>query len=136
MLIHQKIREKVTALLTGNIPLINHIYPCRPLFIDIDQEKAVIAVFLSDIEAQEISLCSHQWNAALNIAIYLKTAEGEAELDRIAEQVKQCLQQAVKTEAIFDVVNEISLTEYLYEQDQTNRTWFVANIRYQINYED
>ncbi|OOF68291.1 phage tail terminator protein [Rodentibacter caecimuris] len=136
MQIHQKIRQKVTALLNGNIDNVNHFYASRPIFIDIDQEKSAIAVFLDEIEADEISLCHHQWQATLNIAIYLKTATGEAELDEIAEQIQTLMAEAINTDGLADLMSEIHLSGYHYEQDSTNRTWFVANVRYQITYED
>lgn len=136
MHIHKKIRQKVTALLKGKIEKVNHFYAGRPLFIDIDQEKSAIAVFLDEIEADEISLCQHQWQATLNIAIYLKTAVGEDELDDVAEQIQTLMAQAIEEDELADLISEIHLLGYNYEQDQTNRTWFVANVRYQITYED
>lgn len=136
MQIHKKIRQKVTALLKGNIDGVNHFYSSRPIFIDIDQEKSAIAVFLDEIEADDISLCHHQWQSTLNIAIYLKTAVGEDELDDVAEQIQALVAQAVEEDELADLISEIHLSGYNYEQDTTNRTWFVANVRYQITYED
>lgn len=135
MIIHQKIRKTIVELLQPQMTGIQHFYSGRPLFIDIDQDKSALAVFIDDIQCNELSLCAHEWEATLNIAIYLKTSVGEDELDNIAEQVKGHLAQAIETESLPNELNEISLVEYSYEQDQTNRTWFVANIRYQIKYE-
>ncbi|VEH66703.1 putative minor tail protein [Rodentibacter pneumotropicus] len=126
----------MTALLKGNIEGINHFYSSRPIFIDIDQEKSAIAVFLDEIEVDEISLCHHQWQSTLNIAIYLKTAVGEDELDDVAEQIQNLMAQAIEKDNLAYLISEIHLSGYNYEQDATNRTWFVANVRYQITYED
>ena len=119
MIIHQKIRKTIVELLQPQMTGIQHFYSGRPLFIDIDQDKSALAVFIDDIQCNELSLCAHEWEATLNIA----------------EQVKGHLAQAIETESLPNELNEISLVEYSYEQDQTNRTWFVANIRYQIKYE-
>jgi len=35
-----------------------------------------------------------------------------------------------------DDIQEIDLMSYEYEQDATNRTWFVSSLKYQIKYED
>ncbi|OOF80237.1 phage tail terminator protein [Rodentibacter caecimuris] len=136
MLIHQKIRHQIVELLKPQITGVQHFYSGRPLFIDIDQDKSAIAVFIDDIQCDELTLCSHEWEASLNIAIYLKTSVGEDELDNIAEQIKSRLMTAIENDELPSQLNEITLSGYTYEQDQTNRTWFVANVRYQIKYED
>lgn len=135
MLIHQKIRENITALLSQSIDETDNIYASRPLFLDLDQEKCVIAVFIDDITIEELTLCHLQYEASLNIAIYLKTHEGESEVDSLAEQIMQCLRKAVEDKLLIDELETINLVEYSCEQDQTNRTWFAANVRYAITYE-
>ena len=99
--------------------------------MDIDQQKVAIAVFIEDAECEDISNCNRQWNATLNVAVYLKTNQGEDELDALAEQIKNELDEETP-----DLLDTCSLMGYDIEQDQTNRTWFIATVRYQINYED
>ncbi|EDK06913.1 TPA: phage tail terminator protein [Haemophilus influenzae] len=136
MLIHKKIRHQVSDMLKSSIKGVENIYSGRPLFIDIDQEKTAIAVFLDEISCEKLDLCHHEYTAALNIAIYLKTALGDDALDDIAEQIKQRLESAIANDELSETISEIDLMSYEYEQDTTNRTWFVSNLKYQIKYED
>ena len=131
MQIHTKIRGQVIELLQSQITSVKHFYSGRPIFVDIDQQKTAIAVFIEDAECEEITVCNRKWGAALNVAIYLKTNQGEDELDVIAEQVKNAFD-----DASLSLLDTCSLMSYDIEQDQTNRTWFIATVRYQINYED
>ena len=131
MQIHTKIRGQVIELLESQITSVKHFYSGRPIFVDIDQQKTAISVFIEDAECDEITVCSRKWNAALNVAIYLKANQGEDELDVIAEQVKNAFD-----DASLSLLDTCSLVNYDIEQDQTNRTWFIATVRYQINYED
>lgn len=136
MLIHKKIRQKLTALLKGAAVGVNEVYSGRPLFIDIDQEQSAVAVFIDAIQAEPVDLCHYEYIADLNIATYLKTAIGEDALDEIAEKIKKRLESAVDNEELPEEITEITLSGYEYEQDTTNRTWFVSNLKYQIKYED
>lgn len=131
MQIHTKIRGQVIELLQSQITSVKHFYSGRPIFVDIDQQKTAISVFIEDAECDEITVCSRKWNAALNVAIYLKVNQGEDELDVIAEQVKNAFD-----DASLSLLDTCSLMSYDIEQDQTNRMWFIATVRYQINYED
>lgn len=131
MQIHTQIREQVIELLQSQIASVKHFYSGRPIFVDIDQQKTAISVFIEDAECEEITVCNRKWGAALNVAIYLKTNQGEDELDVIAEQVKNAFDDAP-----LSLLDTCSLMSYDIEQDQTNRTWFIATVRYQINYED
>lgn len=131
MQIHTKIRGQVIELLQSQITSVKHFYSGRPIFVDIDQQKTAISVFIEDAECDEITVCSRKWNAALNVVIYLKANQGEDELDVIAEQVKNAFD-----DASLSLLDTCSLMSYDIEQDQTNRTWFIATVRYQINYED
>ncbi|XOC63462.1 phage minor tail U family protein [Haemophilus influenzae] len=88
------------------------------------------------MSCEKLDLCHHEYTAALNIAIYLKTALGDDALDDIAEQIKQRLESAIANDELSETISEIDLMSYEYEQDTTNRTWFVSNLKYQIKYED
>ena len=131
MQIHAQIREQVIELLQSQITSVKHFYSGRPIFVDIDQQKTAISVFIEDAECEEITVFNRKWGAALNVAIYLKTNQGEDELDVIAEQVKNAFD-----DTSLSLLDTCSLMSYDIEQDQTNRTWFIATVRYQINYED
>lgn len=136
MLIHKKIRHQVSDMLKSSIKGVENIYSGRPLFIDIDQEKTAIAVFLDEISCEAVDLCHHEYTAALNIAIYLKTALGDDALDDIADKIKERLNVAISNDELSENISEMTLISYEYEQDTTNRTWFVSNLKYQIKYED
>lgn len=136
MLIHKKIRHQVSDMLKSSINGVENIYSGHPLFIDIDQEKAAIAVFLDEISCEEIDLCHHEYTASLNIMICLKTSLGDDKLDDIAEKIKARLSAAISNDELLEIISEITLIGYGYEQDTTNRTWFISNLKYQIKYED
>ena len=131
MQIHTRIRKQDIELLQSKITSVKHFYSGRPIFVDIDQQKTAISVFIEDAECEEITVCNRKWDAALNVAIYLKTNQGEDELDSFAEQIKVAMDNTV-----YDSLDSISLMSYDIEQDQTNRTWFIGTIRYQITYEE
>ena len=124
MQIHTRIREQVIELLQSQITSVKHFYSGRPIFVDIDQQKTAISVFIEDAECEEITVCNRKWGAALNVAIYLKTNQGEDELDVIAEQVKNAFDDTP-----LSLLDTCSLMSYDIEQDQTNRTWFIATVR-------
>lgn len=136
MKIHKKIRHQIFNLLNTNIIGVENYYSGRPLFIDIDQETSAIAISIDDISCEQINLCHHEYTATLNISTYLKTAVGDDELDDIAEQIKQRLDSAIASDELAETIQEIDLMSYEYEQDTTNRTWFVSSLKYQIKYED
>lgn len=136
MKIHKKIRHQIFNSLNTNIIGIENYYSGRPLFIDIDQETSAIAISIDDISCEPIDLCHREYTATLNISTYLKTAVGDDELDDIAEQIKQLLDSAIASDELAETIQEIDLMSYEYEQDATNRTWFVSNLKYQIKYED
>lgn len=131
MQIHTKIREEVTALLQKKINDVEYYYNGRPTFINIDEEQKAIAVFIDEAFCHEITACEEQWQAKLNVAIYIKSIEdGENELDDIAQQVADCLQTAE-----FKHLDGLTLEAYSYEQDQQQRTWYIANVQFDIEYE-
>nr|DAN64809.1 MAG TPA: minor tail protein [Caudoviricetes sp.] len=136
MKIHKKIRHQIFNLLNTNIIGVENYYSGRPLFIDIDQETSAIAISIDDISCEQINLCHREYTATLNISTYLKTAVGDDELDDIAEQIKQQLDSAIASDELAETIQEIDLMSYEYEQDTTNRTWFVSSLKYQIKYED
>lgn len=136
MQIHKKIRHQIFNLLNTNIIGVENYYSGRPLFIDIDQETSAIAISIDDISCESIDLCHHEYTATLNISTYLKTAVGDDELDDIAEQIKQRLESAIASDELAETIQEIDLMSYEYEQDTTNRTWFISSLKYQIKYED
>lgn len=131
MKIHSQIREDVLRLLEKHINDVEYFYNGRPSFINIDEEQRAIAVFIDDAFCQEQTACEEQWQAKLNVAIYIKSVEdGENELDDIAQQVADCLQTAE-----FTHLDGLTLSAYSYEQDQQQRTWYVANVQFDIEYE-
>ena len=136
MLIHKKVRHQVSDVLKSSINGVENYYSGRPLFIDIDQETSAIAISIDDISCEQINLCHREYTATLNISAYLKTAVGDDELDDIAEQIKRRLDSAIASDELAGAIQEIDLMSYEYEQDATNRTWFVSSLKYQIKYED
>ena len=129
MLIHKKIREEVTALLrNGSIQA--EFFSGRPTFINLDNEPTVIAVFLDEASREDVTTCDNEWRALLNIAIYHKSMTSEAELDDIAEQIVNLLEGET-----FSNLDTMTLNQYHYEQDTQQRTWFIANLQYEITYQ-
>lgn len=131
MKIHSQIRAEVLELLQQKLNEVEHYYNGRPAFINIDEEQLAIAVFIDEAFCHATTVCDEQWRAELNVAIYLKSVDdGENELDEIAQQVADCLQTAE-----FQSLNGLTLNAYSYEQDQQQRTWYVANVQFDIEYE-
>ncbi|MFC1003882.1 phage tail terminator protein [Pasteurella multocida] len=130
MKIHSQIREEVLTFLKKKISDVEYFYNGSPSFINIDEEQKAIAVFIDDAFCQEATTCYDQWQAKLNMAIYIKSIDnGENELDEIAQQVADCLEQAE-----FIHLDSLALTAYSYEQDQQQRTWYVSQIQFNIEY--
>lgn len=131
MHIHTQIRTEVLEKLQDQISDVEHFYNGSPSFINIDEEQKAIAVFIDDAFCQEVTACEEQWQAKLNVAIYIKSIDdGENELDEIAQQVADCLQTAE-----FEYLDGLVLSAYSYEQDQQQRTWYIANVQFDIEYE-
>lgn len=130
MQIHTQIRTEVLEKLQEHISDVEHFYNGSPSFINIDEEQQAIAVFIDDAFLQDTTACDDQWQAKLNVAIYIKSIEhGENELDEIAQQVADCLENAE-----FKFIDDLTLTGYNYEQDQQQRTWYIANVQFDIEY--
>lgn len=130
MKIHSQIRSEVLKLLEKAVKEVEYFYNGRPSFINIDEELKAIAVFLEEASCQEITTCEEQWQAKLNVAIYIKSVDnGEDELDEITQQVADCLQTAE-----YSHIDNLMLSAYTYEQDQQQRTWYVANVQFDIEY--
>ncbi|AEC18409.1 Phage minor tail protein U [Gallibacterium anatis UMN179] len=132
MLIHKAIREQIAELLQSLDPTIK-VWAGRPTFIDLDNEPTTLAVFIDDAQSEPTGLCGGEWEAILNIAIYQRSTQGEAPLDELAEQIIQCLAEAFEDDEL-DTLQQCYLTGYHYEQDAQKRTWYIANLQYQITY--
>lgn len=130
MQIHKKIREEVTELLRDN-GIQAEFFSGRPTFINLDEEPTVIGVFLDEAEQVPVTTCDEEWRALLNIAVYHKSMTGEAELDDIAEQIVSLIEAS----GDFDHIETLDLVRYQYEQDTQQRTWFIANLQYEITYQ-
>ncbi|MFW9303899.1 phage tail terminator protein [Glaesserella parasuis] len=135
MRIHTQIRSEVVELLEQQISDVEHYYNGRPTFIDIDEEQKAIAVFLHEAYCDGITNCDEQWQAQLNIAIYIKSIDnGESELDEIAQQIAEVM-QTTQSGTGFEHIDNLELSQYSYEQDQQQRTWYVANLIFNIEYQ-
>ncbi|MDG6474309.1 phage tail terminator protein [Glaesserella parasuis] len=135
MRIHTQIRSEVVELLEQQISDVEHYYNGRPTFIDIDEEQKAIAVFLDEAYCHSITNCDEQWQAQLNIAIYIKSIDnGEGELDEIAQQIAEVM-QTTQSGTGFEHIDNLELSQYSYEQDQQQRTWYVANLIFNIEYQ-
>ena len=132
MLIHKAIREQVALQLRMLNPEIN-VWAGRPTFIDLDNEPTTLAVFIDDAQSEPTGLCGGEWEAILNIAIYQRSTQGEAPRDELAEQIVQRLAEAFEDDEL-DTLQQCYLTGYHYEQDAQKRTWYIANLQYQITY--
>ncbi|MDG6856821.1 phage tail terminator protein [Glaesserella parasuis] len=87
------------------------------------------------LTATAITNCDEQWQAQLNIAIYIKSIDnGESELDEIAQQIAEVM-QTTQSGTGFEHIDNLELSQYSYEQDQQQRTWYVANLIFNIEYQ-
>lgn len=130
MKIHTQIRREVLALLAAKLTDIEHFYNGQPNFIDIEEQQLAVSVSLDEISRQELTLCDEQWTAQLNITIYLKSVdEAEDELDEWAEKIREIIDYSD-----FEYLETISLSQYQYEQDQNQRTWYTATLIFDVEY--
>lgn len=134
MRIHKVIREQIASILQTLDPDIK-VWAGRPAFIDLDNEPTTLAVFIDDAQSEPTGLCGGEWEAVLNIAIYQRSVQGEAPLDELAEQIVQRLAEEFE-DGNLDILYQCYLTGYHYEQDAQKRTWYIANLQYQIIYGD
>lgn len=131
MKIHSKIRQEVLALLRTHFTEIAYFYNGRPAFIDIEEQQLAVAVYLDEMTCQSITVCGEQWHSQLHITIFLKSIdEAENELDDWAEKIRTVIDQ----HATFTHLDDIALSQYQYEQDQNQRTWFTATLIFDVNY--
>ena len=129
MLIHKRIREDIAELLKTKLGVSAEFSAGRPAFIDLDTDPTAIAVFIDEATREEVTMCESEWTAQLNIAIYHKSLTGEGALDEIAENVVKLL-----ADNELESLDSLDLERYSYEQDTQQRTWYIANLQYKINY--
>lgn len=131
MKIHTKIRKEVLELLKAKLTDIEHFYNGQPNFIDIEEEQLAVSVYLDDISLQELTVCNEQWSSKLNITIYLKSIDdAEDELDDWAEKIREVIDNYSE----FEHLESITLSQYQYEQDQNQRTWYTATLIFDVEY--
>lgn len=131
MKIHSKIRKEVLELLKAKLTDIEHFYNGQPNFIDIEEEQLAVSVYLDDISLQELTVCNEQWSSKLNITIYLKSIDdAEDELDDWAEKIREVIDNYSE----FEHLESITLSQYQYEQDPNQRTWYTATLIFDIEY--
>lgn len=131
MKIHTKIRKEVLELLKAKLTDIEHFYNGQPNFIDIEEEQLAVSVYLDDISLQELTVCNEQWSSKLNITIYLKSIDdAEDELDDWAEKIREVIDNYSE----FEHLESITLSQYQYEQDPNQRTWYTATLIFDIEY--
>ena len=132
MLIHEQIRseaiERLKPLLSNHI---KRFYNGRLLGLNPSEQCPAIAVYLEDIDAEEITVCDSEFDAMLNVAIYLKPRSGEDELDEIAELVRNAI-----CTAEFNSLITVSLKHYRYEYDEDQAAWIASVVRFAIHYEE
>lgn len=131
MKIHTQIRQEVLALLQAKLTDVEHFYNGRPAFIDIEEQQLAVAVYLDEMTCHGMSVCSEQWRSQLHITIFLKSVEdAEDELDDWAEKIRIVIDE----HADFALLDDIALSQYQYEQDQNQRTWFTATLVFDVEY--
>lgn len=131
MKIHTKIRKEVLELLQAKLPDIENFYNGLPTFIDIEEQQLAVSVYLDDISLQEMTVCNDQWSANLNITIHLKSVENaEDELDEWAEKIREIIDNYSE----FEHLESVNLSQYQYESDQNQRTWYKATLIFDVEY--
>lgn len=131
MKIHTRIRKEVLKLLKAKLTEVEYFYSGQPNFIDIEEQQLALSVYLDEINHQEMTVCNELWNAKLNITIYLKSIEdAEDELDEWAEKIRNI----IDNHSEFEYLESLLLSQYQYEQDQNQRTWYTATLIFDVEY--
>ena len=132
MLIHKKIRTETIATLKPHLlEKMKRFYSGRLLRLNASEQCPAIAVYLENIESEEITTCESSFDAMLNIGIYFPPNAGEDELDSVAEIVRN-----VMTSTEFDSLDSVSLKGYRYEYDEEQATWVSSTLLFAVSYND
>jgi phage minor tail protein U len=132
MLIHEQIRNEVIGTLKPLLQdKVSRFFNGRLVALNPAEQCPAVSVYIDDINAEEITVCDSEFDALLNIAIYLKPYSGEGELDDIAEMVRVALRD---TE--FNSLTAISLKGYKYDYDEEQAAWISSTVLFGIRYDD
>ncbi|NBH74467.1 phage tail terminator protein [Rodentibacter pneumotropicus] len=132
MIIHDQIRTEVISVLTPLLKnKIKRFFNGRLVALNATEQCPALSIYLEDIGAQEVSMCDGEFDALLNVAIYLKPNSGEGELDDIAETVRLAVRNSE-----FNFLNDISLKGYRYDYDEEQATWISATVQFAVSYDD
>lgn len=132
MLIHDQIRTEVISVLTPMLKNeISRFFNGRLVALNPAEQCPALSIYLEDIDAEETTMCDSEFNAMLNITIYLKPNSGEGELDDIAEMIRLAIRNGE-----FNFLNDISLKGYRYDYDEEQAAWISATVQFAVSYDD
>lgn len=129
MISNEAIRQEIIELLKGNIQGIQNFHNGRAVFTDVDNELPAIAVFIDEAEYDRLTVCEGECNAYLKIGVYLPMFSTENDLDLVAQQISN-----VMNEATFLSMDDCMLAKYSYDYDANESAWKTATLHYNINY--
>nr|DAP39278.1 MAG TPA: minor tail protein [Caudoviricetes sp.] len=129
MLIHNEVRNEIVTLIKNNIPEIGNVYNGRAFFTSLKQQLPAISVFLDDAECDFKVMGESEWQAELNISIFLPYSEGEPNIDRIAEKVNGLI-----TFTGYRHIQFVRGIQYRYGYDEDNASWMNGTLSYLIEY--
>lgn len=128
MKFHSAIRKEVLAFIAETVPNIKNFYNGIPNIRNIESELPLICVHLDNAEVDPAAVGFQEWEADLNIGIFVPFDKSEEYLDEIANEVyEQLLTHQFKT----ILRKQAQRYEYDYDDD---KVWVSSAISFRINY--
>ena len=129
MLIHNQVRNEIVALIKANVPEVKNVYNGRAFFTNLKQQLPAISVFIDNAESDFKVVGESEWQAELNIAIFLPFGEGESKIDEIAEKINNLI-----TFTGYRHIEFVRGTDYRYDYDDDNLAWMSGTLSYLTEY--
>ena len=129
MLIHNQVRDEIVTLIKTNLPDIQNVYNGRTFFTNLKQQLPAISVFIDSTECDFKVMGESEWQADLNIAIFLPYGEGEPQIDQIAEKINKLIALTGYRHIEF-----VRVVQYRYDYDEDNASWMSGTLSYLVEY--
>lgn len=118
----KEIRNHVFKQLNGKIKGVKHYFNSQPAQLNVEHLPA-LAVYLSDLQADEMTMCGTHWQGNLNVSLYAPASDSDFiddTLEKILSKVEGIDFDAIDTES------EVSRMTYL--DDDGEGVWRGGNI--------
>ena len=129
MLIHNQVRDEIVTLIKTNLPEIQNVYNGRAFFTNLKQQLPAISVFIDSAECDFKVMGESEWQADLNIAIFLPYGEGEPQIDQVAEKINKLISLTGYRHIEF-----VRGVQYRYDYDEDNSSWMSGTLSYLVEY--